>query len=72
MTGKSKTMFTVRVGTVMENTRMPYRAWAVGIYLFTTNINGVSSMRLHRALDISQKAASFMLHRLQLASGARS
>ena len=67
MTGKSKTMFTVRIGTVMENTRMPYRAWAVGIYLFTTNIKGVSSMRLHRELGISQKAAWFMLHRLRLA-----
>ena len=60
-------MFTVRIGTVMENTRMPYRAWAVGIYLFTTNIKGVSSMRLHRELGISQKAAWFMLHRLRLA-----
>ena len=65
--GTSKTMFTVRIGTVMENTRMPYRAWAVGIYLFTTNIKGVSSMRLHRELGISQKAAWFMLHRLRLA-----
>ena len=66
-TGASKTMFTVRIGTVMENTRMPYRAWAVGTYLFTTNIKGVSSMRLHRELGISQKAAWFMLHRLRLA-----
>ena len=66
-TGTSKTMFTVRIGTVMENTRMPYRAWAVGIYLFTTNIKGVSSMRLHRELGISQKAAWFMLQRLRLA-----
>ena len=67
MSGKSKTMFTVRIGTVMEGTKMPYRAWAVGIYLFTTNIKGVSSMRLHRELGISQKAAWFMLHRLRLA-----
>ena len=67
MSGKSKTMFTVRIGTVMEGTKMPYRAWAVGIYLFTTNIKGVSSMRLHRELGIGQKAAWFMLHRLRLA-----
>ena len=67
MSGKSKTMFTVRIGTVMESTKMPYRAWAVGIYLFTTNIKGVSSMKLHRELGISQKAAWFMLHRLRLA-----
>ena len=67
MTGKSKTMFSLKTGTVMEGSKLPYRAWAVGIYLFTTNIKGVSSMRLHRELGISQKAAWFMLHRLRLA-----
>jgi len=36
-----------------------------GIYLFTTNIKGISSMRLHRELGIGQKAAWFMLHRLR-------
>ncbi|MDE0343615.1 MAG: IS1595 family transposase [Deltaproteobacteria bacterium] len=65
MTGKSKTMFSIKTGTVMEASNLPYRAWAVGIYLFTTNIKGVSSMRLHRELGISQKAAWFMLHRLR-------
>ena len=67
MTGKSKTMFSIKTGTVMEGSSLKYRAWAVGIYLFTTNIKGVSSMRLHRKLGISQKAAWFMLHRLRLA-----
>ncbi len=44
---------------------MPYRIWAIGIYLFTTNIKGISSMKLHRELGIGQKAAWFMLHRLR-------
>ena len=44
-----------------------YLAWAVGIYLFTTNIKGISSMKLHRELGIGQKAAWFMLHRLRKA-----
>ena len=65
--GKSKTMFSIKTGTVMEGSNLKYRAWAVGIYLFTTNIKGVSSMRLHRELGISQKATWFMLHRLRLA-----
>ena len=60
-------MFSVRKGTVMESTKLPYRAWAVGIYLFTTNIKGVSSMKLHRELGIGQKAAWFMLARLRKA-----
>ena len=61
-------MFTVRVGSVMEATKMKYRVWAIGIYLYTTNIKGVSSMRLHRELGIGQKAAWFMLHRLRKAA----
>ncbi len=63
----SKRMFTLKTGTIMEASNLKYRAWAVGIYLFTTNIKGVSSMKLHRDLGISQKAAWFMLHRLRKA-----
>lgn len=51
----------------MEGTKLPYRAWAVGIYLFTTNLKGISSMKLHRELGIGQKAAWFMLARLRKA-----
>jgi len=39
----------------------------VGIYLFSTNLKGVSSMKLHRELGIGQKAAWFMLQRLRKA-----
>lgn len=68
----NKPMFTVRVGTILENTRLPYRTWAIGIYLFTTNLKGVSSMKLHRELGITQKSAWFMLHRLRAAVEAGS
>ena len=64
---KGKPMFTLRTGTVMEGSKLKYRVWAVGIYLFTTNIKGISSMKLHRELGIGQKAAWFMLHRLRKA-----
>ena len=64
---EGRPMFSVRKGTVMEDTKMKYRVWAIGIYLFTTNIKGISSMRLHRELGIGQKAAWFMLHRLRKA-----
>lgn len=65
-----KPMFSLRTGTVMEGSNLKYRAWAVAIYLFTTNIKGISSMKLHRELGISQKAAWFMLHRLRTAFDA--
>ena len=60
-----KPFFSLRKGTVMEGSKLPYRVWAIGIYLFATNLKGVSSMRLHRELGISRKAAWFMLHRLR-------
>ena len=67
---EDKPMFTLRTGSIMESSKLRYRAWAVGIYLFSVNIKGVSSMRLHRELGIGQKAAWFMLHRLRLAFDA--
>ena len=62
---EGKPMFSLKTGTVMEGSNLKYRVWAVGIYLFTTNIKGISSMKLHRELGIGQKAAWFMLHRLR-------
>ena len=63
-----KKMFSVRTGTVMEGSKIKLRVWAIGLYLYSTNIKGVSSMRLHRELGITQKSAWFMLHRLREAS----
>ena len=57
--------FSVKTGTVMEGSNLGYRAWAFAIYLMNTNIKGVSSMRLHRELGITQKSAWFMAHRLR-------
>ena len=62
---EGKPMFSIKTGTVMEGSNLKYRVWAVGIYLFTTNIKGISSMKLHRELGIGQKAAWFMLQRLR-------
>jgi len=61
----NRKMFSVRTGTVFEGSNLKYRPWAVAISLFTTDIKGISSMKLHRALGIGQKAAWFMLHRLR-------
>ncbi|MXW28844.1 MAG: transposase [Chloroflexi bacterium] len=60
-----KKHFSVKVGTVMESSRLPLRTWVVGIYLMTTSPKGVSSMKLHRDLGITQKAAWFMAQRIR-------
>lgn len=53
----------VHTRTVMERSRIPLRKWAIGIYFVVTNLKGVSSMKLHRELNVTQKSAWFMLHR---------
>ena len=49
----------------MERSKIPLRKWAIAIYLSTTNLKGVSSMKLHRDLGITQKSAWFMSHRIR-------
>ena len=62
---KSKAYFSVRTGTVMEATNLPLRKWVFAIYMFVTSLKGVSSMRLHRDLHVTQKTAWFLMHRLR-------
>ena len=59
--------FSVRVGTVMEGSHLGYQTWALAIYLLTTSLKGVSSMKLHRDLGITQKSAWHLAHRLRKA-----
>ena len=60
-----KKYFTVRMGTVLAESPIPLRKWAIAVYLVATNLKGVSSMKLHRDLDVSQPTAWFMLHRMR-------
>ena len=57
--------FSVKTGSIMEGSNVTYQQWAMAIYLFTTNIKGVSSMKMHRDIGVTQKTAWFMLHRLR-------
>ena len=59
--------FSVKTGTVMESSKLDYQVWAMAIYLMSVNIKGVSSMKLHRDLDITQKSAWHLAHRLRKA-----
>ena len=57
--------FSVKTGTVMESSNLGYQTWALASYLLTTNLKGVSSMKLHRDLGITQKSAWHLAHRLR-------
>ena len=62
---RCKSYFSVKKGTVMQQSKISYQNWAIGTYLFATNLKGVSSMKIHRDLGIAQKSAWFMVHRLR-------
>ena len=59
--------FSVRSGTVMQSSNLGYQVWAIATYLVLTNLKGISSMRLHRELKITQKSAWHLAHRLRAA-----
>ncbi len=62
-----KQRFSVRTGTVLEESRLPLRKWVIAIYLHLTSLKGVSSMKLHRDISVTQKTAWFMLQRIRKA-----
>ena len=57
--------FSVKTNTVMHSSKLGYRKWAMAIYIVTTGIKGASSMKLHRDLEITQKTAWHMAHRIR-------
>ena len=57
--------FSVKTGSVMEASNVGYQNWAIAIYLMMTSLKGVSSMKLHRDLGVTQKTAWFMTHRIR-------
>lgn len=59
--------FSVKVGTIMEDSPIGLDKWLAGIWLIVNAKNGISSWEIHRALGITQKSAWFLLHRIRLA-----
>lgn len=59
--------FTVKVGTIFEDSPIKLEKWLVALWLITGAKNGISSCELARSLGVTQKTAWFMLHRLRMA-----
>lgn len=57
--------FTVKVGSIFENSKIPFRIWFAAIYLNTAHKKGISSVQLAIDLNITQKTAWFVLHRIR-------
>jgi transposase-like protein len=57
--------FTVTVGTVMEDSKIPLNKWVLAFSLVNASKKGISAHQLHRSLGITYKSAWFMLHRIR-------
>lgn len=57
--------FSVRVGTIFEESKIGIRHWLFAIHLMTSSKKGVSSHQLSRELGITQKSAWFVCHRIR-------
>jgi hypothetical protein len=62
-----KQKFSLKVGTVLEDSPIGLEKWLPALWLLSNCKNGISSYELHRSLGVTQKTAWFMLHRIRLA-----
>ena len=60
--------FTVRNGTIFEDSKIALRKWFMAIFLMTSHKKGISSCQLARDIGVTQKTAWFMLHRIRNAA----
>jgi|SRR5579859_899902 len=59
--------FTVKVGTIFEDSPLGLDKWLTAVWMLSNCKNGVSSYEIHRAIGVTQKSAWFMMHRIRLA-----
>lgn len=63
--------FTVRIGTIFEDSHIPLNKWLMAFHLMSSSKKGISSMQLHRELGITLKSAWFLSHRIREAMTER-
>jgi transposase-like protein len=63
----SKRQFSIKVGTIMEDSAIPLDKWLMAMWMVTNCKNGISSYEIARDVKVTQKSAWFMLHRIRLA-----
>ena len=62
-----KCQFSVKVGTIFEDSPIPLDKWLMAMWMVANCKNGISSWEIHRALGVTQKTAWFLMHRIRLA-----
>jgi transposase-like protein len=62
-----KAQFSVKVGTIFEDSPISLDKWLMAMWMVSNCKNGISSWEIHRSLGVTQKTAWFLLHRIRLA-----
>jgi transposase-like protein len=70
-TGHTSPTFSLKTGTIFEDSPIPLEKWLPAVWMLLNCKNGMSSWELHRALGVTQKTAWFMLHRIRLAAQSK-
>ena len=63
--GDCRKRFSIKVGTIFEDSKIELRKWMMAIWLITSHKKGIASTSLAKDLGVTQKTAWFMLHRLR-------
>lgn len=70
--GDCRKRFSIKVGTIFEDTKIELRKWMMAIWLITSHKKGIASTTLAKDIGVTQKTAWFMLHRLRHAARTQS
>lgn len=63
--GECREYFSVKTGTAMQSSKVPLQKWVIAMYLMSTSLKGVSSMKLHRDLGLTQKTAWLLAQKIR-------
>lgn len=66
--GECRKRFSIKVGTIFEDSKIPLRQWLLAVWLITSHKKGIASTQLGKDIGVTQKTAWFMLHRLRQAA----
>lgn len=70
--GECRKRFSIKVGTIFEDSKIPLRTWMLAIWMITSHKKGIASTQLAKDLGVTQKTAWFMTQRLRYAIRTRS
>lgn len=70
--GDCRQRFSIKVGSIFEDSKIPLRKWLIAIWLLTSHKKGIASTQLARDIGVTQKTAWFMAHRIRHAKATKS